>query len=397
MSAFKNVSIRLKIFAAFAAMVLLIGGFGAYALVQASKLHDSTSEISDNWLPSISGAGEVRFETVRHRTAVAFHGMVDRDDLKAEAEKSIATVTDSLQKARANYGKRISSDEERRLYREYSGNWTKYQAAVEEMIALSRKHEDQAATEVYSTKIRMVARANEEIVDKIVKINLAGAHEADVRADNNYDTSKLVTWIVVGLAIMLAAVSGFFLARSVATPVIGMTEAMGRLAAKDMSVEIPAVGQADEIGKMANAVQVFKENMIKADAAAKREAEELKAREARTKAINQLTNDFDADVSLVLKTVASATTEMQATASSMTATAEETSRQSTAVAAAAEEASTNVQTVASAAEELSSSISEISRQVSQSARISAQAVEQANKTNAQVESLAEGRRRSATW
>src|SRR3546814_948456 len=109
--------------------------------------------------------------------------------------------------------------------------------------------------------------------------------------------------------------------------------------------------------------------MIKAKELAAREAEAQKQREARAQAIEKLTGDFDEDVSMVLKTVASSATEMQATAQNMTATAEETSRQSTAVAAASEQASTNVQTVASAAEELSASVSEISRQVAQSAQI----------------------------
>ncbi len=91
----------------------------------------------------------------------------------------------------------------------------------------------------------------------------------------------------------------------------------------------------------------------------------------------------------VVEIVASAATEMESTAQSMSSTAEETSRQATAAAAGVEEATTNVQTVASAAEELSSSISEVSRQVAESASIARNAVEEANRTNSQVEGLVE--------
>jgi methyl-accepting chemotaxis protein len=142
-----------------------------------------------------------------------------------------------------------------------------------------------------------------------------------------------------------------------------MVGAMGQLAGGDHSVAIPATDKKDEIGLMARAVLIFKENMIKAKELAEKEAEAIKARVARAARVNELTQAFDTNISTVLRSVASASTELQATASSMTATAEETSNQATAVAAATEEASTNVQTVAAASEELASSVTEISRQV----------------------------------
>ena len=108
---------------------------------------------------------------------------------------------------------------------------------------------------------------------------------------------------------------------------------------------------------------------------------------ARAARVNELTQAFDADISTVLRSVASASTELQATASSMTATAEETSNQATAVAAATEEASTNVQTVAAASEELASSVTEIGRQVAQSAAIAQKAVSEADRTNTTVQGL----------
>ncbi len=198
-----------------------------------------------------------------------------------------------------------------------------------------------------------------------------------------------VSALIGGGILVLVALVGYFAARGITGPVLAMTGAMGKLSVGDHGVEIPGTQRGDELGVMAKAVLVFKENMIKAKELAAKEAEAQQQREARARTIDTLTADFDQEASLVLKTVSSAATEMQATASSMTATAEETSRQSTAVAAASEQASTNVQTVASAAEELSSSIAEISRQVSQSAEIAGKAVADAERTNVQVQGLAE--------
>ncbi|MCA1941377.1 MAG: methyl-accepting chemotaxis protein [Caenispirillum bisanense] len=195
--------------------------------------------------------------------------------------------------------------------------------------------------------------------------------------------------VVLGIAaLVIGALAAFAIGRGIAGPVTAMTTAMRRLADGDHGTEVPAQGRKDEVGEMAAAVQVFKENMIRAKDLAEAQERDRAARERRAQVIESLTKRFDADVSSVLGAVASASTELQSTAESMSSIAEETARQATAVAAAADQASANVQTVASAAEELSSSISEIGRQVNQSAAMSRQAAEDAERTNEVVRGLA---------
>jgi len=203
------------------------------------------------------------------------------------------------------------------------------------------------------------------------------------------ETDFLVTmlWVLLGVAVGVAASVVYFTNRSIVPPILKMVGAMGQLASGNHAVEIPATDKRDEIGAMARAVLVFKENMIKAKELAANEAEAIKQRVARAARVNELTQAFDASISSVLRSVAAASTELHATASQMTATAEETSTQATAVAAATEEASTNVQTVAAATEQLSSSVAEISRQVAQSATIAQKAVAEADRTNATVQGL----------
>jgi methyl-accepting chemotaxis protein len=208
---------------------------------------------------------------------------------------------------------------------------------------------------------------------------------ATVLADTGLLTTLL--WVMLGVGIGVAATVVYLTSRSIVPPILKMVAAMGQLAGGDHSVEIPAVDKKDEIGLMAKAVLIFKDNMIKAKELAAKEAEAISERVARAARVNELTQAFDASISNVLRSVASASTELQATASSMTATAEETSNQATAVAAATEEASTNVQTVAAASEELASSVTEISRQVTQSAAIAQKAVTEADRTNETVQGL----------
>lgn len=234
-----------------------------------------------------------------------------------------------------------------------------------------------------------------KVVSAFAPVEFLGTNWAVITEVDEKEVYAPLFWLMismlVGLVILsvIIAIIGVYLGRGISAPITMITQAMRALAEGDKTIEIPGHDRVDEIGDMSGAVVVFKENMIKAEQLAAQEAEALKQREARAKLIEKLTNDFDAEVSLVLKTVASAATEMQATATSMTATAEQTSERSTIVASAAEEASSNVQTVAAASEELSASISEITHQVTQSSTVASHAVTQAENTNAQVRGLAE--------
>ncbi|MBL8836056.1 MAG: HAMP domain-containing protein [Alphaproteobacteria bacterium] len=214
----------------------------------------------------------------------------------------------------------------------------------------------------------------------------------EVRTTSREEITRAITVALTftGIALALGGSLAWLIGRGIVGPITSMTGAMTALADGKFETEVPARDNRDEIGRMAASVQVFKENMIKARDLAAKELEEARTREERAKRIEALTQKFDAEAASVLNAVTSASTELKASATSMTATAEETSRQSTAVAAASEQASSNVTTVATATEELSSSIAEITRQVSQSAKIAGKAVEESNRTTGVVKGLAEG-------
>ena len=178
--------------------------------------------------------------------------------------------------------------------------------------------------------------------------------------------------------------------RRVCRPIVDLTATMSRLAGGDVSGEISGSERGDEIGAMAAAVQVFKDNMIKADRlAAEKEAEnDVKVRRARL--LDELTRAFEAKVSELVAGLSSASAVMEDTAQSMSSTAAATNRQTGMVATASEQTSANVQMVASATEELTSSIAEIGRQAAQSTEIAARAVENARRSGDTARSLAEG-------
>jgi len=194
--------------------------------------------------------------------------------------------------------------------------------------------------------------------------------------------------LLVGVALVLVVGMFVLLGRSIVNPIKAMTVAMRKIADGETSTAIPAQERRDEVGAMAQSVQVFKDNMIEATRL-RGEQDVLKARSdaERKQLVSRMADDFEHGVRASLDTLTGAATEMQATSKSMSTTAGEASHQATSVAAVAEQASANVQTVAAATEELSSSVSEIGRQVTQSTEIAGQAVAEANRTNVTVQGL----------
>ena len=199
------------------------------------------------------------------------------------------------------------------------------------------------------------------------------------------------TWIqevAGGLAVLFGLIVAFLIARGIVGPLTAMTRAMGKLAGGDLAVEIPGRGNTDEIGDMAKAIDVFKTSMIDTERM-RHEQTEVEARQAedRKKDMVRLADQFEQAVGEIVDTVSSASSELEVSAGTLTATATRAQDLSTEVASASQEASANVQAVASATEELSSSVSEIARQVQESARIASEAVDQATNTNARVSEL----------
>ena len=220
--------------------------------------------------------------------------------------------------------------------------------------------------------------------------DFASAVSTGVAVDARAWASRNITVDIVLFLLGLVAVGGSLamVVWRVSLPLSRMSRSMAKLAGGDLTTAVPSLGRRDEIGQMAQAVQVFKDNAfekqrLEDESAAAKERADHEKREA----LLVLADQFEASVKEVADGVSLAATETQATAQQMSATAEETSRQSATVASASTEATANVQTVATTAEELSVSISEIGRQVSLSSEIADSAVGQIERTNETVEGL----------
>jgi methyl-accepting chemotaxis protein len=192
---------------------------------------------------------------------------------------------------------------------------------------------------------------------------------------------------VIAAGLLIGVVFGFSFAGRIIGPVQRLTTAMTELARGDRSVAVPDRGRRDEIGDMASALQVFKDNAIESDRLVREREAEQEAREQRARRVAELCIGHEQSVTGMLTALNRAAADMKTTSESMSALVDETSREATTVAAAAEQATQNVQTVAAATEELSSSVADINERVTHSAQIANKAADEAVRADAAVQEL----------
>jgi methyl-accepting chemotaxis protein len=255
-------------------------------------------------------------------------------------------------------------------------------------------NDDVIKTEVLKDDIianRSVKFANEAAELMEATVSTAQKNSAVSKDEVAAETAQAnrINLIMAGIVILTLIASAVFSFLGIARPMTRLNGALGQMAGGNLDVEIPGAARGDEIGDLAKTVTVIRENAeqkARDEADAKTRQDQIAAEQRKADMI-RLANDFEGAVGEIVETVSSASTELEASASTLTSTAERSQELTTMVAAASEEASTNVQSVASATEELSSSVNEISRQVQESARMASEAVGQARTTNDRVSEL----------
>jgi methyl-accepting chemotaxis protein len=229
-------------------------------------------------------------------------------------------------------------------------------------------------------------------IDDVLALSKVASEAADAVADAEQDDTLrtlIFNAILMAFSILLACSTLWMVLSRVARSLHQMTHAMAALAGGDLAIAIPCSERRDEMGSMARALVVFKDSMNETNRLrAEQKEAEARAAERRRVEMDRLARDFETAIGEVIETVSSASTELEASAGTLTTTAERAQELTTSVAAASEQAAANVQSVAAATEEMASSVSEIGRQVQESSRIADEAVGQAERANDRVGGLA---------
>jgi methyl-accepting chemotaxis protein len=388
---FNNLRIRWKILLAPALLILILVGLGGYALQtlranQASvdglisgPIHQS--EVVADFTTAVwtaqarlyrlaataaNESDQQKIKTVAKETATAVAGIADK--LKAvetikRSEQKTADLIEKLKTAVAGYVKQANNAIE--MADGDPGSALMFIMGAERSFAQIDKLTDDIIVASNDLRDREIGRANMRL-----------------------DQQQMVLPAVVLLAIVLGCLVSLLVAAGISKPVVQIATAIKRISQGDFDATIPARNRRDEIGVISDAVQVFAESMKDNNRLRLEQAEAAARSEADKKAaVHKLADQFQAAIGTIVDSVSSASTELEAAASTLTHTADTTQQLSAMVASASEEASSNVQSVASAAEEMTSSVHEIARQVQESSRIAGEAVQQAHNTDARIGEL----------
>jgi len=388
---FRNISIIGKIAVPATIIAVVSIGIVFYASLSVTYLSNTAAALVDGNATRVQLA--LQAESSFNSAAVSEKNVIlsasDEKALKANIEAYNKATTATLN-AIGRFEAITPAAEQRALIETFQtavGNRREASARVFDLTMAGKVDEAFAHSRNVAAKHRQVAI---EAVGKLIAMNVEKM-KAD-RDESVATAAQAREWLVIGATVGLICafgVLGWIALHLISRPLAHMTREMTKLAKGDIEIQIDGLDRTDEVGMLAQALQVFKQNAITARRLEGEQREQQIQREKRQQNVEEYIAVFDGQVCEALDTLTAASTEMHATAGSMAATAKETTRQATSVATASEQASANVQTVAAATEQLHASISEISRQVTQSAEIASTAVMEADRTNAMVQGLAE--------
>jgi len=266
----------------------------------------------------------------------------------------------------------------------------KFWTAVERDFLPALAAGNQAAAARSYADITRAYTAHRAVIDDIVKRTNDDNAATETEATASVTAFSIALWSVSALVVLMVGAGVLGVGIGVVRPITAMTEVMRRLAEGDLDISIPSLRRKDEVGAMADAVQIFRDNAGRVrDMEIEQVALKRRSEAERRDAMRRVAGDFEATIGEIVKVVWSASSEIEDAAATLTTSAESTQGLSAGVAAASAQSSTNVTSAAAASEEMAASVNEIGRQVEDAQRIARSAVEQAERTNQRVATLSQ--------
>jgi methyl-accepting chemotaxis protein len=383
-----NVRIRTKVLVAFGCVLLTTLTLGLFAIQRLAAVNDAAAVIRDKWLPATGMLGKIAQSSERSRALEASIILTEPGAAMDYEAGRAKDASDQVEKARRDYEATVTPGEERRLADQLASTWQVYRAADMKLMALARDSKGKEATALFQGEVRDIFGKFRAALQADIDFNVKEGVKAADRGAELYDSARTMIVAALALAALLCLLAGFAIVAAVSRPIMRMAEGMKRLASGNEAVEIDGRDRGDEIGAIAEAVEMFKQNMIAKRLRDEKDAAERMAKAARRQEeIDQLVGFFGRSVGGVFKALSAASANMALTSSSLETSAADTGHQSRQVLDEVGQTSATVQTVAAASQELSASIDEIGRQASESSRISSAAMKQTDDVVAKVTAL----------
>ena len=382
-------AISTKLFVIVAFLFAAIAAIGAVSFLQMRAMNAATHDIKENWLPSIRWIGEMRVQSARFRAVLRDHLIVTDAADRPDIDKNLAARKADFDKAAKAYAPLVSSPAERELVDKLGKEWTAFISAANEVQALANKGDMTAARAINARQVVQVGRAMDGTLAKLTDLNDKGAGAAGAHADATYANSIWMMIAILAGAVVIGLGAAVYVARDISGGIASILNPMGQLTNGELDVDIPHQGESTEIGRIARALQIFKTALIAKRSADEAANQDAAVKTARAETIDAATRHFETMIGELVQSLSSSSTELEASANTLTRTSDATMSLSGSAATASHAMSDNVQSVAAATEEITSSVNEIGRQVQESSRIANTAVQQAEKTNASIARLTE--------
>lgn len=384
----KSLTIRTRLVASFSCMTVFLIAVGWLGISGVGRMNELLTAVQTHWLPSVRMTGRVDVALARYTSGLLRATQTaDTQDLariEVEMGKRRAQIG-NLSKA---YERLISADTERVQFQTFEREVAAFFTTADRIVNAAHTAPRGEAYNLYLTEGVQPRRRASSALEKIIELNDAGAARAEAEGVALTEQTKFIALTALAVAVSLAILLAALIIRSVTRGIDSVVRPMTSLTAGDLTVAVPHQGTGTEIGRIADAVQVFKDGLIRMKALEDETALARAGAEAqRRRAMHEMADGFERAVGGIVASVGQAANKLQSTAQTMSGTATETASQSVSVAAAAEEAASHVETVAAAAEELGSSVQEIGRQVQGSAELAGAAVREASTTAGLVQEL----------
>ncbi|MDO8978739.1 MAG: MCP four helix bundle domain-containing protein [Afipia sp.] len=388
-----RLSIRTKLIALVSILLVALTAMGLFAIVEMRAINASAQVIKNSWLPSVRLVGELRTQSARYRAVLRDYLTEPDEKFMAEIQRNLDARAKDYDTANKAYEPMISSPQEAALYKELSATWKTFREAADEVIAHARKRETAQARAVNAQRATVAGRSMDAVLTKLVELNDNGAAASGLKAENDYDMAFRIVLAALVAMVLAGLCAAVLIVRDVARGIGSVLTPMRALATGDLTTQVPHQGESTEIGQIADTVQVFKDAMIAKKAADEAAAAEAAVKMRRAEMLDKATGSFEGMIGELISSLSSASTEMEATASTLTNAADNTRQLSSAAANASHDVSESIQSTATATEEITSSVKEIGRQVLESSRVAQVAVQQAEKTDTSIAALSQAANR----
>src|SRR3984957_9360347 len=255
-------SIRFHLSAVFILFFLLIIVLGMFSISRLRDFNNVSASIADLWLPTTRVLGDLNNFTSDFRASEGSDLLSSNGSELAAIEMEMAELDRSISQAQYSYEHLRHESDESDLYARFRASWHDYREIVNRVLELSRRDRKADAVNLYMTNSRWAYTEASDALGQLTKQSVGKAQEASARVAVAYQQASLLINIAMGIGGVLVVAALLYVGRSISNPLLHLAGSMHRLAANDTDIVIKGTERGDEIGEMARAAVVFRNNAI---------------------------------------------------------------------------------------------------------------------------------------